>query len=345
MRTLDFLDLLQKLRQATMAEEIFPSLSTCSAVALKQAYRQLVAYVHPDHNLDQLADAEEACKLLQHWYAVAQRQLAHDPNHATPDVVIHTKRHRYVSREAPLVGDLCDLYPAHADQQPVLLKVVRTARNNDLLQTEAQTLRHIDRALGGDKVRAHFPTLLDHVQLRDVAGVQRTVNVLAQATEYVSLADVLRAYPAGIGAADAAWMFNRILAALGVSHELGMVHGAVTPDHLLIRPSDHNGMLIDWCYSVPIGASIKAMNLAYTVDCPPEVHVRGPATPATDLYMAARCMLRLLGGDPVTATLPAGVPKPVQRLVRSCLLPAPQRRANDAWELFDDFQSILGEFY
>ncbi len=343
--TLDFLDLLQTLRQATTAEAIFPGLPTLAASALKGQYRRLVALAHPDHNLDRLAEAEEACKLLHQWYAIAQRQRAHTVNDTGAEIAITTRLHRYVSREAPWVGDLCDLYPAQADQLPVLLKVVRTARNNDLLQTEAQVLRRIDRALGDDKVRAHFPTLLESVQLRDVAGVQRHVNVLARETAYVSLAEVLRVYPAGIDAADAAWIFNRILAALGVTHQLDRVHGAVTPDHLLIRPADHNGMLIDWCYSVPIGEPIKAVNLAYTVDYPPEVPARGAATPATDLYMAARCMLRLLGGDPLTGELPKRVPKPLQFLLRGCLLPAPKRRANDAWALFDDFQAILVELY
>jgi hypothetical protein len=163
--------------------------------------------------------------------------------------------------------------------------------------------------------------------------------------DYVSLAAVMRAYPTGIAAADAAWMFNRLLAILGVIHGMGLVHGAVTLDHMLIRPHDHNGLLLDWCYSVPSGSPIKAVNLAYTADYPPEVQARQPATAATDLYMAARCLLRLLGGDPVTGELPTPVPKPIRLLLHSCLLPSPHRRANDAWELFDEFQTILGQLY
>ncbi len=342
--TQTFLARWQQLQQATTVEAIFPNLSSLSLALLKEQYHLLAAAVHPDHNRDYPAQATEAFARLQQWYQIAQQQIGVRINGAAHAIEVVTRQHRYVSNDAPIAGDLCDLYPA-ADQQAVLLKVVRSPRNNDLLQTEAQVLQRLARTLQGQAVRAHFPTLIEAVQLRDGTGACRQVNVLAYESDYVSLAAVLRAYPAGIAAADAAWMFNRLLAMLGVIHGLGFVHGAVTLDHCLIRLHDHNGMLLDWCYSVPIGATIKAVNLAYTADYPPEVPARQPATAATDLYMAARCLLRLLGGDLATGDLPTSVPKPIQALLRSCLLPSPHRRANDAWELFDEFQTILGQQY
>jgi serine/threonine protein kinase len=169
--------------------------------------------------------------------------------------------------------------------------------------------------------------------------------VLRAEAGYVSLAEVLRAYPSGLAAADAAWMFNRILTALGVAHSQGIVHGAVVPAHVLVRPADHNGMLIDWCYSVPAGEPLKAISPPYAADYPPEVHARQPATPATDLYMAARCMTRLLGGHAATLELPKSVPRPIRALLSACLLPAIQRRADDAWQVFEDFHAILGRLY
>lgn len=335
--------LLARWRQAATPAVIFPDLATLSLAALKQQYRLLAAQVHPDRHQN-CPDATEAFRLLQQWYGIAQHQVAQRINGAVP-LVMTTAKARYVSMDMPLAGDLCDLYPAAGDAQPVLLKVVRSPHNNDLMQREAQILQRLARTLDGQPVRAHFPTLIEPVQLRDVAGVQRHVNVLAYEQDYIPLAEIMRLYPAGIDAADAAWMFNRILAALGVIHQLELVHGAVTPDHVLIRVDDHNGLLIDWCYSVPVGEPLKAMNLAYRADYPPEVPARQPATAATDLYMAACCMVRLLGGDLATGAMPDRVPKAIQRLLRSCLLPAPHRRANDAWELFDEFHTVLGQLY
>jgi serine/threonine protein kinase len=137
-------------------------------------------------------------------------------------------------------------------------------------------------------------------------------------------------------------MFNRVLAALGTAHGLGLVHGAVLPEHVLIRPSDHNGVLIDWCYSVPIGEPIRAISRPRADDYPPEVMAKQGATPATDLFMAARLMSRLLGG---AGEPPPGAPRPIQALLRACLIPSPARRHSDAWQVLEDFHPILGDLY
>jgi serine/threonine protein kinase len=337
-------ELLLKLRQASSAQEVFGAAQLASAQALKQRYRALATLAHPDHHPDDTATAHEAFKLLQHWYEIAQAQVAATTAPAAR-ILVTGRRHTYRGAELPLVGDLCDLYPADADGAPVLLKVARQARNHDLLQTEAATLQRLARELHDHPLAAHFPSLIEHFLLRGEDGRQRHVNVLRRETGTVTLAAVQAAFPGGLPLADAAWMFNRVLAALGVVHGLGLVHGALTLAHVLVRPDDHNGLLLDWCYSVPSGQPIKAISPLYAADYPPEVAARQPATPATDLYMAARSLLRLLGGDRDPDDLPAGVPRSVRALLRACLIPSPQRRINDAWELLDDFQGILQQLY
>jgi serine/threonine protein kinase len=340
-----FHNLLDLLRNATEPVDVFGALVGDQPAALKRRYRELVTIAHPDRNQGSIDVANEACKTLQKLYVVGQRQIAQGVYGLAPRLRATTKLREYVGYAAPIQGDLCELFPAEAAGDSVLLKVTRLARNNDLLQAEAQTLRKIDRALERQQTRAHFPRLVEHFLLRTAAGDQRHTNVLRAETGYVSLADVLRAYPNGLAAADAAWMFNRILTALGIAHSLGIVHGAVVPAHVLVRPDDHNGMLIDWCYSVPIGEPLKAIAPPYAADYPPEVRAKQPATPATDMYMAARCMARLLGGHPATLELPNSVPRPIRALLSACLLPSAQRRADDAWHIFDDFHEILGRLY
>jgi serine/threonine protein kinase len=337
--------LLNLLRSATGPADVFGELGGDQQAGLKRRYRELVAIAHPDRNQGSMDAANEACKALQEWHAVAQRQIVQGVYGLAPRISASTKLHQYLGYAPPIQGDLCELFPAEAGGNPVLLKIARQARNNDLLQAEAQALRKISRALDGQLTRAHFPTLVEHFLLRTAAGDQRHTNVLHAESGYVSLAEILDAYPGGLPAADAAWMFNRILTALGIAHSLGIVHGAVVPAHVLVRPDDHNGMLIDWCYSVPIGQPIKAISPPYAADYPPEVRAKLPATPATDLYMAARCMARLLGGHPSTLELPTSVPRAIRTLLSACLLPAAQRRADDAWHVFDDFHEILGRLY
>ncbi|MBK9940211.1 MAG: molecular chaperone DnaJ [Kouleothrix sp.] len=340
-----FDELIDQLGRAQAPAEVFGPLAAPMADALKQRYRVLVRLAHPDRNPSRAAEANAACRDLNHWYAAAQQQIAAGTYGVAPRIIITSGPRRYVGYAAPLAGDLCDLYPAELGDDQVLLKVARSAHDNDLLQAEARALHEIERGLAGQRVRAHFPTLIEHVLISDAAGARRQVNVLRAEAGVVSLAEVIRAYPRGLDPADAAWMFNRVLAALGAAHSLGLVHGAVTPAHVLVRPADHNGMLVGWCASVPAGEPLRLRSPAYAGDYPPEVAARRPATPATDLYLAAACMVRLLGGDPSGPTLPPRVPRPIADLLRACLIQSPQRRPYDAWQLFDDFRELLGQLY
>lgn len=337
-------ELFDLLCRATCPEDVFGVLDA-DAQALKRRYRELAAIVHPDHNADRRQEANGAFHALQHWYGAAQEQLRRGGYAAPPRITATSRLHTYRGYEPPLHGDLSELFPVKLDSRSVLLKVARLARDNDLLQGEARTLQRLDRALEGQAVRAHFPALVEDFLLADLTGSRRQVNVLSREVGYVSLLDVIGAYPAGIAPGDAAWMFNRVLAVLGATHSLGIVHGALVPAHVLIRPGDHNGMLVDWCYSVPAGETLKAISPPYADLYPAEVHERRPATAATDLFMAARCMVRLLGGTRGTRDLPAGVPRPMRALLDACLIPAPARRPDDAWQVLDDFREILARLY
>ncbi|NTW03361.1 MAG: hypothetical protein HGA19_19150 [Oscillochloris sp.] len=54
-------------------------------------------------------------------------------------------------------------------------------------------------------------------------------------------------------------------------------------------------------------------------------------------------LIRLLGGN--NGQPPASTPKPIQALLRACLIPSPARRHTDAWQLLEDFREILGNLY
>lgn len=328
-----FTEASKQLRAAASYKDVFGT----SDAELHRRYRSYAFVVHPDRNLHREREAAELFAILQQLYEEAIGQ--HAP------LVIETQRNRYMCDAPSLHGDLADLYGATSNGVRVLLKLARDARSADLMQAEMCALATIDSALAGQAARAFFPTLIEHAQIRDASGAQRRLHVFKDEHDTWSLAEVLRAYPRGLDTADAAWMFNRLLAALGLAHNQGLVHGAVLLPHLLVQPENHGGMLIDWCYSVPVGEPIRAISPQHRDDYPPEVPTKQAATPATDLYMAARCMVRLLGGSGDVGSLPASVPKLVRALLASCLIPAPARRANDAWQLLDDFRSVLAELY
>ncbi len=337
-----FEQLLQRLQQATAPADMFGTHSSDEA-AIRQRYLKLVRVVHPDHNRG-VPEAAEAFRLLRHWY---ERALQ-DAGRASPssvDFTVVSRRATYAAVASKLEGDLCDIYEATDQSGDVLLKVVRQPHNNDLMQAEADTLTRIQRELAGQAVSAHFPTLVEAFKSRDEAGASRQVNVFKYDHRFVTLHDVVREYPRGVDPADAGWMFNRMLAALGAAHSLGIVHGAVILPHILVRTDDHNGMLVDWCYSVENGGTVAAISPPYSPDFAPEIHAKQPASPATDLFMAARSLVRLLGGNGDADSLPSQVPRAMQALLRACLIVAPHRRYQSAWQVFDDWQEVLGRLY
>ncbi|KAB8145533.1 molecular chaperone DnaJ [Chloroflexia bacterium SDU3-3] len=336
-------NLWEQIRHATSADAVFGPIGAGDMAALKRRYRELAQIAHPDHNPRQQALAQQVFQSLSQWYQLAQAELADGRYGAPPRLHVAGRLHHYVGTGEPWSGDLCHLFPADADGTPVLLKMAGDPHNRDLLLAEAEALDTLDAALAGRPVRAHFPTLIEQLLVEDEHGVMRQTNVLRRERSVASLAEVRRAYPRGVHPADAAWMFNRMLAALALAHDHGLVHGAVLPEHVLVRPDDHNGILIDWCYSVGMGQPIRAISPANYGMYPPEVLAKEPATAATDIYLAARTMVVLLGGNGVQ--LPKSVPAPIRNLLQSCLIPSPIRRANDAWQLLEDFREVLDDCY
>ncbi|MFN8568171.1 MAG: hypothetical protein U0Z44_11800 [Kouleothrix sp.] len=341
-----FDELIDQLGRAQAPAEVFGPLAAPMADALKQRYRVLVRLAHPDRNPSRAAEANAACRDLNHWYAAAQQQIAAGTYGVAPRIIITSGPRRYVGYAAPLAGNLCDLYPAELGDDQVLLKVARSAHDNDLLQAEARALHEIERGLAGQRVRAHFPTLIEHVLISDAAGARRQVNVLRAEAGVVSLAEVIRAYPRGLDPADAAWMFNRVLAALGAAHSLGLVHGADAPRMCwCARPTT----TVCWWAGAPacLQASAAAARPFPPSDYPPEVAARRPATPATDLYLAAACISCACSAATHPAQYPcrgcpgdrrpaAGLPDPV------AAAPALRQPASSCSATFAAYEQLYG---
>lgn len=333
-------ELLTHWQGARQAAEIFGPLDPPTEMALRRRYRALAAQSHPDRHPTARAEASEAFKLLQGWYAVARREVAQGYYGLAPLLDVQVGGHRYVSHGPVRPGDRWDLYPAWAGGERLWVKVARDPRDSDLMEAEARHLRRINAAVAHSPVRAHFPLFVASFRLRDGAGLIRQATVLRAGQRYRRLA-------AGQGMAppEMVWLFSRVLAALGTAHDLGIVHGALLPAHILVRPGDRNAKLVEWCYSVADGAPLRAICSRDEGAYPPEVHVRQPVTPATDLFMAAGCMVRLLGGGAPGEPLPPSIPMPLAALLRGCLIPAPARRADDAWAVLAALREAAVRLY
>jgi len=103
--------------------------------------------------------------------------------------------------------------------------------------------------------------------------------------------------------------------------------------------------LVGWGHSVPTGRRLGIVPIRYCDWYPVEVRRHRPVGPSTDLFLAARCVVYLAGGDPLTDRMPDAVPPPMRRFFRTCLLESPAMRPDDAWALMDDFDKLLRALY
>ena len=242
---------------------------------------------------------------------------------------------RYRDGSGPLVarGDVANLYATRRG----LLKIARDPADNDLMRREAAALTRlgsqVDAALG-----AYFPRLIEAQRRQDPrTGVQRRANVIGRLTGFRSLAEVRAAFPRGLDPRDAAWMWRRLLVAIGAAHRAGLIHCAVLPEHVLIHPGEHGLVLVDWCYSGPApDGPVPAVVKRYLPWYPPEVITERRAGPDLDIWLATRCMTELMG---------ALIPDPMASFARGCQLASPRRRPADAWQVLAELDDLLERLY
>jgi len=247
------------------------------------------------------------------------------------------------------VGDVADIYlasgrtePKNATESSYVLKVARIPEGHILLLNERRALIHLLTAAGDSTYRKYLPLLAESFPALD--RFPKRVNVFQYESGFYTLEQVHEKHPA-LDGRHLSWIFKRLLTVLGFSHGQGRVHGAVLPCHVLLHAGNHGVQLVGWGQSVEMGRQITSISTRYKDWYPAEVLKKQPTSPATDLFLAARCLIYLAGGDPVSDRMPETVPVPMQRFLKSCLLEGPRMRPNDAWKLQDEFDEMLRQLY
>jgi len=215
-----------------------------------------------------------------------------------------------------------------------LLKLPRSPKDNDLMQAEGSALRRVRDS--DDDRRVFYVRLEDSFKHRDVdTRADRRAHVTRALDGFVSLAEVREVYPEGIDARDLAWMWRRAYAAVSLLHELGMVHGALVPEHILIHPEQHGLQLCGLTSSVEIGGTIKALG-GRSYLYPPEVLRKQPVDTTTDLYTLGKTMESMLRLDQ---------PRQFFSFIKGCTFERQAARPQDAKELLGELDDLLHRLY
>jgi len=264
-------------------------------------------------------------------------------------VRIRDVRHRYTPLRLLASGDTADIHLAATAEEShtametlYLLKVAHVPEGNSNLDMERKALRTLLSVAGNTTYRDYLPELVDSFRTR--GRLPQRINVFQWKAGFSTLEQVHEQHPA-LDGRHLAWIFKRLLTVLGFVHRQNLLHGAVLPCHALIHAAGHGLQLVGWGGSVAVGQCIRNVPARYQDWYPPEVQQQRPASPATDLFLAARCLIYLAGGDPVTNRMPDAVPRQMQRFLKTCLLESAAMRPDDAWKLIEDFDDLLYALY
>lgn len=351
-----------RLEKACVPEEVFGKLQAGTTAqrlaAARKVFLRLARTVHPDvyEEAADVARAGSAFKKLARFWEEAQAKIeagtygVADATTGFRPFVIQTAHCRYTLERLLTRGDLCNLYvgtaSSAAGKRRVLLKVAIQPQDNYLVVHEASILRHLSAQENYPTVRHFLSQFVDTFPYTEQAtGVVRQITVLSYLEGLFSIQEVKEAYPEGIDARDMAWIWRRLLIVLDFAHTHGIIHGGVLPTHILLHPEKHGVVLIDWSYAVRdptiTHTRLSAISAAYRAWYPAEVFARQETQPGLDIFMAGRCMIDLLGGDPQLRTMPESVPWQIQNHLKGCTLPHPQQRPQDVRLLRKEFDELL----
>lgn len=244
---------------------------------------------------------------------------------------IKTKKHDYVIGSMVYDTDGFVSFNAQRDgKSKVYLTFPKNTGNNDLIDTYTQNLSKIKKEVD-PKYNAFYPTYLESFQF-SIDGKVRNIIAHARPEGFYSLTEVMEDYPKGIHGRDIAWIFKRILIGLGNAHEVGLVHGAINPDSILIHPELHGLIIQNWQYAVEDGGTLSALPASHKNLYPSYVFDKKPARKELDFYLAAKTMELLFRDD---------MPKALKAFFNGCKL----NTMPFADELLGQFDFVLEKVY
>lgn len=356
----------KQLRSATSFVAIFGPLPSGDQAAKKSALRKQFAYlahsVHPDHaSKGSEKEAAEVFRTLNKIRQAAEKAIEQNTyeqqfkpgtgpvldSDESSDSEIQSAGSSYrLPKDSFQHGDFSVLYKGRMKSgDSVIVKISSEPAYNSWLEREALVLGQFRDAKATDplsNIKPFVPALLDTFLIGGDGGTRYRVNVMSYVPDLVSVAEVMKAYPMGLDPKDAAWIFRRVLAQTLAASMAGLVHGALVPDHVLIDPFKHEPTHIGWGHAFKRDGKSRITHVVnrWKDYYPPEVFEKKPCGHGSDIYMAGKIMIGLLGGDVRKNKLPL-LPKSVAGIILSCVESSRSRRPKDAREVLDGFTRAI----
>lgn len=283
----------EQVLKATTPSELFGTNEKRSKII----YRRLARAVHPDlyPEADKKLASEAFGKLTTYWELYLNP--AKKSSKAPREGVIATGKHEYALGDMFSDKGIYSRYKATYDagHENVQVLITKEAIDNDLTGQYVETLKKLKDV--PEDYRGFYPHFVESFRYRTPDNIDHATVVQKLPEGFVPMSRILEVYPEGIHGRDVAWIFKRILTALGNAHDIGLVHGAPTLDSFLIFPEEHGIILSEWQYSVPTGNPLAALQAEYRKDYPEKVFNKEAVDYRLDLLIAAKAAQRLLRKD------------------------------------------------
>lgn len=346
-------DFHEKIGNFSQPEELFGDLGSTpsqQSQQLEASFRSLMQLYHPDIFVRQPAElfyVTEIAKCINAFHEQAMAKIKVGTYGCDIQGMIQTSCHDYFVTDLLVEGAFADIYQGYyTDRQSnvplrkdVVIKIISDSAWNSLVDREVAFYRKV----------AHFcfPGYIE--DFRTPQGKKGIV--LTHIAGGYDLIELLRMYKQkcqspGLSQEHLFWILDRFLSALGFLHQRGILHGNLQPDNLMIQPSNHNGLLIDFlhCRIDPLAEDVFAVvNPAY---CAPEVLTRRfKPHPVSDIFSLGVCMIEMLGGRNGRLEEAVDLHPSLRRLLQKMVLPDPAKRADDAWALAAELKKLRQQLY
>lgn len=306
----------------------------------RSTYRRLARILHPDQNADDQRATDAFAKLSTLWDEYngksTKPRFAAGPATGDKRLIFESRRHTYFVDPLVKRTDFANIYPAEYIDGTIhryaALKIVRSPKNNDLIENEVKMLKLLKDGVT-PKYQMFHPSTVDSFIHRDkTSGKQRRAIVTNALPGFVSLREVLDAYPDGIHPRHIAWITRRLWVAIDTAHGAGVAHGAVFPENVMIHPTDHGLVLINWAYAQEMDGQLKAAVPKYRDEGWYGLSLNKKLDHRLDVKLAAKTMTAMLGRHDA---------KPFRAFFNGCMVAS----TPNAGVLYQEFEELLTRVY
>lgn len=318
---------LTQILQAVNGEDLFGDPTTDPTKAEKR-YKRLLRIAHPDLNV---GNEDEANKAFIHLNELWKKAAGI----ATPSAAnkITTKRHEYTFGNKRYQTDGVVYYDSTYDagHEKAGIMFANNPKLNGMFSDGVKNLRAVRRA-AEEGFKPYFSEIIDTFSFQN--GTERLSGAAFNSLRGLySLHEILNDYPEGIDGRDVAWMYRRMLIAVGNTHDAGFIHGGAHLDSFLIHPKFHGLVLINWQYSVEKGAPAHALAKSAQKIYPKYVLDKEPLKTDLDISLASNAALQLLDGK---------APKRLRTFIKNMALYPEKDAANALYETDEMLKEVYG---